>query len=242
MARIRTIKPEFWTDESITECSVSARLLFIGLWNFADDSGSICGSSRQLKALVFPCDNFELEPLLSELVNKNLIIPFSVDNKNYYYIKNFTKHQSINRPSHPKYPKYEPSVNTQGVLTEHSPGETETETETDIDTLSGKAEKLPDHNHIPYKEIIEHLNARTKQSFRDTTKDTREHIKARWDEGHRLEEFKKCIDNMTMLWMDDPKMSQYLRPATLFAKGKFEGYVNRVITKKEMQSRRGEML
>ena len=32
MPRIRTIKPEFWTDEKIIELSLPARLLFIGLW------------------------------------------------------------------------------------------------------------------------------------------------------------------------------------------------------------------
>ena len=39
MARIRTIKPEFWTSEQVVDCSPTARLLFIGLWNFCDDGG-----------------------------------------------------------------------------------------------------------------------------------------------------------------------------------------------------------
>ncbi|STV36571.1 primosomal protein I [Klebsiella pneumoniae] len=39
MARIRTVKPEFWTDEKVVECSIPARLLFIGLFNFANDNG-----------------------------------------------------------------------------------------------------------------------------------------------------------------------------------------------------------
>jgi len=39
MARIRTIKPEFWVSEQVGECSPNARLLFIGMWNFCDDRG-----------------------------------------------------------------------------------------------------------------------------------------------------------------------------------------------------------
>ena len=39
MARIRSIKPQFWTSEQIADCSSNARLLFIGLWNFCDDCG-----------------------------------------------------------------------------------------------------------------------------------------------------------------------------------------------------------
>ena len=40
MARIRSIKPEFWTAEQVMECSPMARLLFIGMWNFCDDGGN----------------------------------------------------------------------------------------------------------------------------------------------------------------------------------------------------------
>jgi hypothetical protein len=39
MAKIRGIKPEFWTDDSLVELSVAARLFFIGLWTFSDDNG-----------------------------------------------------------------------------------------------------------------------------------------------------------------------------------------------------------
>ena len=41
MPRIRTIKPEFWTDEKVGECSIPARLLFIATWNIADDRGNL---------------------------------------------------------------------------------------------------------------------------------------------------------------------------------------------------------
>ena len=39
MARIRTIKPEFWASEQVMDCKPVTRLLFIGLWNFVDDFG-----------------------------------------------------------------------------------------------------------------------------------------------------------------------------------------------------------
>ena len=57
MARIRTIKPEFWTSEQVMECSPLARLLFIGVWNFCDDAGNHPMSAKTLKALVFPGDD-----------------------------------------------------------------------------------------------------------------------------------------------------------------------------------------
>lgn len=52
MARIRTVKPEFWTDEKIVECSIPARLLFIGLFNFADDKGCLERSPKRIKIVV----------------------------------------------------------------------------------------------------------------------------------------------------------------------------------------------
>ena len=44
-------------------------------------------------------------------------------------------------------------------------------------------------------------------------------------EDFTVEDFKKVIDIKVAAWKDDPKMSQYLRPATLFGT-KFEGYLN----------------
>jgi hypothetical protein len=59
MARIRTIKPDFWTDEALADCSPTARLLFIATWSFADDHGNLERSARQLKAQAFPYDNID---------------------------------------------------------------------------------------------------------------------------------------------------------------------------------------
>ncbi len=57
MARIRTIKPEFWTSEQVMECAPLARLLFIGLWNFCDDAGRMALSPKRIKAQILPSDD-----------------------------------------------------------------------------------------------------------------------------------------------------------------------------------------
>jgi len=77
---------------------------------------------------------------------------------------------------------------------------------------------------IPYQEIIEYLNEKTGKQYRYTTPKTRELIKARWKEGFTLEDFKKVIDNKTLLWKGT-EMETYLRPVTLFST-KFESYLN----------------
>ena len=119
MPRIRTIKPEFWTDEALTECSMSARLMFIGMLNFADDNGNIERSSKQLKMRIFPADNIDCEVLLSELLTHGILTEYSVIEKKYIHIKGFRKHQVINRPSNTNIPKMEisdDSLSTHGVL------------------------------------------------------------------------------------------------------------------------------
>lgn len=77
---------------------------------------------------------------------------------------------------------------------------------------------------IPYQEIVEYLNEKTGKQYRYTTPKTRELIKARWKEGFRLDDFKKVIDNKTLLWKGE-KEEIYLRPVTLFGT-KFESYLN----------------
>lgn len=104
MARIRTVKPEFWIDERVGECSPTARLLFIATWNFADDNGNLERSSRQLKAQAFPYDSFDLEPLLLELIGKGLLEEYEVNSHKYLHISNFEKHQKIEKKSLARHP------------------------------------------------------------------------------------------------------------------------------------------
>lgn len=120
MARIRTIKPELWTDETLAECSTSARLIFIASLNFADDNGNLKRSARQLKAQAFPYDTFDCEPLILELLDAGLVVEYEIADVLYLHIKGFQQHQKIDRPSKSRIPLYEPSLQTRRVLDESS--------------------------------------------------------------------------------------------------------------------------
>ena len=99
MARNRMIKPEIWTDAKFIECSMSARLLFISLLNFADDNGLLQYFPKQIKCQCMPIDNVIIEDLIDELIKNEILFLYDVDGKNYLWIINFTKHQTVNRPS-----------------------------------------------------------------------------------------------------------------------------------------------
>lgn len=106
MARIRTVKPEFWTSGQVLECSPMTRLFFIGLWNFADDAGRHPYSVRQAKAEVFPGDDISSENILGmlqELEANGLIKPYTVDGKEYFQITGW-HHQRIDKPQPARYP------------------------------------------------------------------------------------------------------------------------------------------
>ena len=104
-----------------------------------------------------------------------------------------------------------------------------------IDSLWNKEkEKEKEKEDIPYKEIIEYLNQQTNKNYKYTTSKTRTYIKARFNEGHKLEDFKKVIDNMTIQWINNKDMNMYLRPETLFGT-KFEGYLNQEVKKKDLE-------
>jgi len=127
MARIRTIKPEYWQDEKIGKLSMPARLLFIGMWNFSDDAGVVRGNPVFLRSQIFPYDDItkeQMESWLSEIENQQLIITFVANDESFYEIKNFLKHQLINRPSKNKNPKRvkndEQSLMKNKTLTESS--------------------------------------------------------------------------------------------------------------------------
>ena len=87
------------------------------------------------------------------------------------------------------------------------------------DTMSGKPDSLP------YSEIINYLNKKADRQFKSTTKKTQSLIKARFNDGWEVEDFKIVIDKKTKEWLGDSKMENYLRPETLFGT-KFESYLN----------------
>ena len=106
MARIRTIKPEFWTSEQIVECSPIARLLSIGMWNFCDDGGNHPASAKTLKMQIFPGDDIaisQIEALVAELVDAGLLSEYLAEGRRYWNVTGW-KHQKIERPSY-KYPR-----------------------------------------------------------------------------------------------------------------------------------------
>lgn len=103
MARIRTIKPQFWFDEDLGSVPREARLLYIGLWNMSDDQGVFEWRPMQIKAQIFPYDSditpADIAKWMSELEKIGNLKPFENGGHKFGYIPTFLKHQEIKNPS-----------------------------------------------------------------------------------------------------------------------------------------------
>jgi hypothetical protein len=105
MARIRTIKPEFWRDELLAGISPEAALLAIGLLNHCDDEGYFNANPKLVESDVFPLRTLSstTTALLRELSGIGYIEVFSgSDGKTYGKVSNFEKHQVINKKTSSK--------------------------------------------------------------------------------------------------------------------------------------------
>lgn len=102
MARIRTIKPEFWRDENLAKVSPEACLLAIGLLNHCDDEGFFNANPKLVESDVFPLRTLSVTTTvaLRELSGIGYIKVFQgTDGKTYGQVVNFEKHQVINKKS-----------------------------------------------------------------------------------------------------------------------------------------------
>lgn len=107
MARIRTIKPEFFTSLTIADLTPEQRLTFIGLWTHADDAGRCVDDARLIKAAIWPLDDrtaADVEVDLKALTASSLITRYIVKRKRYFVVTGWVEHQRINRPTPTKLP------------------------------------------------------------------------------------------------------------------------------------------
>ncbi|MEG8016145.1 hypothetical protein [Sphingomonas sp. 22R3R2A-7] len=99
MARIRSIHPGLWTDETYVSLSAFARLLFLGIWNECDDMGSFEWSPVKLKMRLLPADSVDAVPLLDELAEAGCIMAYEAGGKRYGAVRNFCQYQRPKKPN-----------------------------------------------------------------------------------------------------------------------------------------------
>ena len=100
--RIRTLKPEAWTDERVGRVSRDARLLWVGLITLADDEGRFRALPSLILGHAFPYDADaprRLAGWLDEIADAGLVRFYDVDGVTYGALPKWCEHQKINRPA-----------------------------------------------------------------------------------------------------------------------------------------------
>lgn len=100
MARMRSVKPEYWADEDLAGAvSRDARLLYIGLWNLADEHGRLRGDPRYIKGQIMPYDDDldanAVDVLLTELEGAGKVVRYREGAGAYMFLPNLAKHQRL---------------------------------------------------------------------------------------------------------------------------------------------------
>ena len=110
--RIRTIKPEFWTDKRVASWDHFTRLLFIGLWSAADDHGRGSAESARLASELFPYD-LSRDPSetlarvaagLDTLAAAYRITLYDVEGEAFYEVSSWSRHQRVDNAGKPRVP------------------------------------------------------------------------------------------------------------------------------------------
>lgn len=94
MPRARNLKPGFFKNEDLAECSPWARLCFAGLWTLADREGRLEDRPKRIKAELFAFDAFDVDPLLTELARRRFIVRYEIDGERFIQVSKFLDHQT----------------------------------------------------------------------------------------------------------------------------------------------------
>jgi hypothetical protein len=100
MARIRTIKPEFFRHEALFEAEqqtgLPLRVAYAGLFTAADREGRFRWSPRNLKLDCLPYDEVDFAAVLDALLAAGFIVKYQIDGESFGAIPSWRAHQHIN--------------------------------------------------------------------------------------------------------------------------------------------------
>ncbi len=99
MARIRTLKPEFWTDEKLALLDPLTRLVFLGLISNSDDYGRLIDNVKMLDGQLFPFTDDSCADSLATLASLSRILRYtSKSGQNLIQIVGWKNHQKVDHP------------------------------------------------------------------------------------------------------------------------------------------------
>lgn len=235
MARIRSIKPEFWQDSRMASQTALVRLVFLCLWSMADDEGRLEGDALAVWRFgSFREDSREVASALETLRGLARVVLYEVEGNPYIQIVKFTKHQRIDHASKSKYPAY-----TKGCdLLQESSREIRESSRIvapDLEQGAGSRDQgsknnvglAPDAANGKKKEfakqavgVIEFLNDKAGKNYQPVKQNV-DLIVSLLGQGVTVDDLRAVVAKKCREWKGKPDMELYLRPATLFGPKNF---------------------
>ncbi len=120
MARIRSLKPSFFTDSELAALPALHRIAFQGLWCHADKAGRLDDKPRELKVKVLPFDDCDFDAILDDLSKPKdggagFIVRYQVGAKRYIAVSKW-EHQ---HPHHKEPDSLIPGPDHESALVRH---------------------------------------------------------------------------------------------------------------------------
>ena len=122
MARSRNIKPGFFKNEDLAECSPWARLCFAGLWTLADREGRLEDRPKRIKGELFAYDTTDVESLLADLARRGFVVRYEVEGSRFIQISKFSEHQTPHYTEKPSVIKPPPLPESEPLRANKTPG------------------------------------------------------------------------------------------------------------------------
>jgi hypothetical protein len=92
--RSRNIKPGFFENEKLAELPALTRILFAGLWCYADREGRFEWRPKRIKALILPYDDCNVEEMLMSLHAAKFLYTYTTGNDMFGLLPKFKVHQN----------------------------------------------------------------------------------------------------------------------------------------------------
>ncbi len=231
MAERRMFAKSIVLSDAFLDMPMSARCLYFTLGMLADDDGFIGNP----KSIMRQCGASQDDMVI--LLQKRYVLSFEsgVIVIKHWRMNNFLRNDRHNDTTYVE-EKATLSIDEKGAYTEGFkvgiPGGNQVVYPGKDSIGKDSLDKDIDNMSDSISEIVDYLNQETGSHYKSSSDKTRKLIKARLNEGFTVDDFKKVIDRKVAEWKNDEKMSQYLRPETLFGT-KFEGYLNQREVKKQ---------
>jgi len=162
MPRKRNLSPNFFKNEALSEIDPLGRLLFQGLWCFADRNGNLEYRPKRLKVEILPYDATveDVTTWLQQLASNLLISFYQVGSDQYIHVNNFVKYQSPHPDEKQLFPEMDKAAEPKPIGADDDDNLDDQQEQVEAETLQPQQD-----TPATCQQLASNLEASSQQSF-----------------------------------------------------------------------------